>query len=63
MRVKIEFVQGPEPQIVVFTNVTKINTIDMLGYTRTVIFCGDEKKYSTPTYLIHKLEVEEDETN
>lgn len=65
MWVKIKFFKGPQPCEVAFENVTSIRTVEDSGFLRLVISYKDEDittdvKYSTPMYLINKLEVEND---
>ena len=61
MWVKIKYFKGPEPQVVEFSNVTSIHTVESLGYTRLVLSFENGEKYSTPTYLINELEVRNDD--
>ena len=66
MMVKIKYFKGPQPQEVEFSNVTKISTVEMLGYTRLILSIDNNvthkpEAYSTPTYLINELEVRDDD--
>lgn len=67
MKVTIDYVPGPDPDSVTFTGVEKITTVEAWGYVRLVLHRsvtdGNPTDYSTPTYLIKGIRIEEEVKN